>query len=1497
MGRADTVDGIDFSKFDNDDDDVVDRLIIVHAKFGREDKEGDYIWSHRHYLNWFYGDLRHVSNGDTVNGYAIVPELHGCDSSHVKIGVFCHEYGHLLGLPDLYDPDGSSNGIGTWGLMGLGGWGANCNSPHLPTHMCAWSKVKLGWATPVVPKNNSVVWIPIVEDRNKVFQLWTNGDPAKEYFLLENRKRIGFDIHFSHEGLLIWHVDETVVDRRGRFTNRNDDHRAVDLEAADGEIDTLGTEDPFEQGGSLSFNTDPNSRDYRGNDTYVEVHFIDSDDDSIKADLRIMSSPSGTPDLVIRDCINDVGSEPNGACLNDVVRSPDIWIDNDGDGEPDPYAAGVVNRLWARIWNIGDAPATDVNVTFWRADPTLGLRIPDGMVSIYDDITGDSIVSVSLVPANSLSGKDTTIVFIDAILPDPPYCFGVIVENDEDPQTDSLALLDNNVAQLNMWSERQLSVPGDPTLFTSKLYVTNPTDVPDTFEVTVDEDMLPPGWTASVEPETFYLESDMDSCAIEVTVPAGTQHDRSCLVHTNLYRLGETDTSLGAIVLDAGIDNIKPKAINDLTALILRAEGDNFSTDESTVRLSWLPVQFDSAGNPEKIRLYYIYRDTITGFVPNSTNPIDSVAADEDMLIPEFQWDDEPEFTPGMAKARSPQTYYPTFYYKVISVDRAGNRSDPSNEVYPRSAPVPMLHLLKSDGCRRCGLEADNIVIKPDMAHDVCLYIEDIQPDYDIETIHFMLTWNGDLQFMRPGVVTFDCTDLDSSGWDIKYHQDGGPGAGRDSVEVWLISGGNAQCPLGQAGCILRIGFHTQASAQPGDRDTIHFEFAEWNEGGETGTNDFYKRINEPPVITWFGQDAPDTIDAVVLHEGHFSTYLIDAHDYDIDCNYPCGDSIILWAQSDPLIDPCPWVEGAAFDTVGQTDGLEQVLDCGFVEGEFVFHPPKLGICDDFWVDFIAVSTWQTGQPLYDTLTVHFLVQDCELLVAWPETTWHAGGWIEIPVRIHPDYDCLADLDVTAAYFELSYDPSLMTVGEVGNEGLFTEDWGALTFNLDEANGKIFIAMAGNYPLLQCDPLCTWYDILYVGFEINPETVAGDSAVLSIEHVKFNEGDPTACWIDTTYFEVVRYSISGTVELCSTGVAVDSVLMTLTWDIDLNGFIDEVMMDTTDVNGDYMFDSLYGSTGEYCLIPSKEGGLGKQTITSLDASLILRSLTGLGLDSCQMEAADVTGDGTVSAFDASVILKYVVTENAGTPLIPEHNIGTWLFFPPQRCYQSISEDYTDEDFYAVLVGDVTKNWPGPAPKRLADGMEAVVRTNDITVDFAEPVSAVDMKITYGANLKVVSVSAGAEAVEWMAQANELRVAAASARSFQDITITFEQLTPTDLEISARVDESIMMTAATKVVPVPVEYALAQNYPNPFNPMTDIRYQIADNRSPVHTTLKIYNILGQKVRTLVEETKEPGYYTTTWNGKDASGNAVASGVYLYRLTAGDFTATKRMVLMK
>lgn len=98
----------------------------------------------------------------------------------------------------------------------------------------------------------------------------------------------------------------------------------------------------------------------------------------------------------------------------------------------------------------------------------------------------------------------------------------------------------------------------------------------------------------------------------------------------------------------------------------------------------------------------------------------------------------------------------------------------------------------------------------------------------------------------------------------------------------------------------------------------------------------------------------------------------------------------------------------------------------------------------------------------------------------------------------------------------------------------------------------------------------------------------------------------------------------------------------------------------------------------------------------------------------------------------------------------------------------------------------------------------------------------------------------------------------------------------------------------KEATLPGSYSLEPNYPNPFNPTTSIRYALPASG---HVTLRIYNVLGQSVRTLVDGTVEAGVHDVLWDGSDDTGIPVASGVYFYRLTAGDFEQSRKMVLIK
>ncbi|MDI6767625.1 MAG: T9SS type A sorting domain-containing protein, partial [Bacteroidota bacterium] len=97
------------------------------------------------------------------------------------------------------------------------------------------------------------------------------------------------------------------------------------------------------------------------------------------------------------------------------------------------------------------------------------------------------------------------------------------------------------------------------------------------------------------------------------------------------------------------------------------------------------------------------------------------------------------------------------------------------------------------------------------------------------------------------------------------------------------------------------------------------------------------------------------------------------------------------------------------------------------------------------------------------------------------------------------------------------------------------------------------------------------------------------------------------------------------------------------------------------------------------------------------------------------------------------------------------------------------------------------------------------------------------------------------------------------------------------------------TGVISTTELPKDFILHQNYPNPFNPITKIRFTIHESR---FTTLKVYDVLGREVATLVDEVKQPGEYKVEWNAE-----GLPSGVYIYRLQSGTFFGVKNLILLR
>ncbi len=131
----------------------------------------------------------------------------------------------------------------------------------------------------------------------------------------------------------------------------------------------------------------------------------------------------------------------------------------------------------------------------------------------------------------------------------------------------------------------------------------------------------------------------------------------------------------------------------------------------------------------------------------------------------------------------------------------------------------------------------------------------------------------------------------------------------------------------------------------------------------------------------------------------------------------------------------------------------------------------------------------------------------------------------------------------------------------------------------------------------------------------------------------------------------------------------------------------------------------------------------------------------------------------------------------------------------------------------------------------------------------------------------------------------------------EFTAMLSALDFTNLMPILTVTDGSIITAVTEhneVAALPKEFALGQNYPNPFNPQTEIRYELPKESQVV---LAIFNLVGQRVKTLVNGKIAAGRYTVKWNGADDGGKNLSSGLYIYRFEAGEYVQARRMLLVK
>ncbi|MGE5314942.1 MAG: FlgD immunoglobulin-like domain containing protein [Acidobacteriota bacterium] len=282
---------------------------------------------------------------------------------------------------------------------------------------------------------------------------------------------------------------------------------------------------------------------------------------------------------------------------------------------------------------------------------------------------------------------------------------------------------------------------------------------------------------------------------------------------------------------------------------------------------------------------------------------------------------------------------------------------------------------------------------------------------------------------------------------------------------------------------------------------------------------------------------------------------------------------------------------------------------------------------------------------------------------------------------------------------------------------------------------------------------------------------------------------------------------------------------------------------------------------------------GDAIVGTADATIALQAAVGtktftMPADTVDFWAGDVTGNGSVSALDASYILRKVA--------------GDTVTFAPK-----MAKAYNG----SVEFGKAVSGAKGiTIPVKVSNAQNVTAVTFTVNVD-AKVASFEGTKTTLPKDWVVMSSNNNGVVTVAMAGITPI-----NSGDVATISISLkEKEARINVSGSGFVNEAEGQSLSLdNVRMMPSEFALDQNYPNPFNPTTTIKYQLTEDSK---VNLTIYNLQGQVVRTLVNDNVAAGFQSVTWNGKNDRGQSVASGMYMYRIQAGSFVSVKKMLMLK
>lgn len=542
-----------------------------------------------------------------------------------------------------------------------------------------------------------------------------------------------------------------------------------------------------------------------------------------------------------------------------------------------------------------------------------------------------------------------------------------------------------------------------------------------------------------------------------------------------------------------------------------------------------------------------------------------------------------------------------------------------------------------------------------------------------------------------------------------------------------------------------------------------------------------------------------------------------------------------------------------------------------------------------------------------NSFSVGILSEDISLTIG--DIEGYAGNIVSIPVVVDSGF-----IDVAMLELHISYCNELLD-SLVSSESSF----GLLPGDVNDVVGDhvniVWVYSGTTMEVPDADTL------IVLNFQVGTGAMEGQTCTLEFTgDNNISDPDENAFTLDLnggTFTVVEGYQITGYVSYCGTNIAISNVEIALTGDTELNT--------NTDNTGEYQVDAVQGNVA---ITPSKSDEIGD--INGFDLLRLKNILLGVHTPTaCETWVGDCNGDDGVNGFDLLRLKNYLLGIAVDPP------IATWGFDPGDYSYSPIIANMADQNFTAILFGDVNLSWGTISTEltKVANGGKMAIgnyyfdKTGNIHLpvysNLELSIGMLDWCIEYDTTLLAFKSiesrflesgdyrsSEGQVKIVWVYSGEDekfskdemictLVLQPKEARGSGTVSFAGDNYiskgdeTPYDLAYGD-VEVNLTVLSLFEEGVLPSETTLYPNYPNPFNPTTTISYYLSQASD---VEIKIFNIRGETQKVYTYANQSAGFYQVEWNTLDANGSAVPSGIYLYRLSFGDNAYTKRMLLMK